>query len=151
MIATSKFILRRPIATACIPRTSPPYHNTLIAVCKQGRSSTCRKCGGGWREPGQGGRSLAVLTFECSDTCIMAMHVVSQDDLISIAQFHLDQHHTISSPQTESNFLPSLCPYSPYSFNRSSRLTGRKWRGQIKQLASAKGRSQSILLIPGPD
>jgi hypothetical protein len=34
-------------------------------------------------------RSLAVLTCECSETCIMAMHVVSQDDLISIAQFDL--------------------------------------------------------------
>jgi hypothetical protein len=36
------------------------------------------------------------------------MHVVGQDDLISIAQFDLDQHQNISSPQTECN---SLCPY----------------------------------------
>jgi hypothetical protein len=41
----------------------------------------------------------------------MAMHVVSQDDLISIAQFDLDQHQSISSPQTECNSLLSLCPY----------------------------------------
>jgi hypothetical protein len=39
------------------------------------------------------------------------MHVVSQDDLISIAQFDLDQHQIISSPQTECNSLLSLCPY----------------------------------------
>jgi hypothetical protein len=56
-------------------------------------------------------RSLAVLTCECSETCIMAMPVVSQDDLISIAQFDLDQHQNISSPQTEYNSLLSLCPY----------------------------------------
>jgi hypothetical protein len=43
-------------------------------------------------------RSLAVLTCECSETCIMGMHVFSQDDLISIAQFDLDQHQNISSP-----------------------------------------------------
>jgi hypothetical protein len=41
----------------------------------------------------------------------MAIHVVSQDDLISIAQFDLDQHQNISSPQTECNSLLSLCPY----------------------------------------
>jgi hypothetical protein len=41
----------------------------------------------------------------------MAMHVVSRDDLISIAQFDLDQHQNISSPQTECNSLLSLCPY----------------------------------------
>jgi hypothetical protein len=56
-------------------------------------------------------RSLAVLTCECSETCIMAMHVVSQDDLISIAQFDLDQHQNINSSQTECNSLLSLCPY----------------------------------------
>jgi hypothetical protein len=39
------------------------------------------------------------------------MHVVGQDDLISIAQFDLDQHQNISSPQTECNSLLSLCPY----------------------------------------
>jgi hypothetical protein len=55
-------------------------------------------------------RSLAVLTCECSETCIMAMHVVSQDDLISIAQFDLDQNQNISSPQTDCNSLLSLCP-----------------------------------------
>jgi hypothetical protein len=41
----------------------------------------------------------------------MAMHVFSQGDLISIAQFDLDQHQNISSPQTECNSLLSLCPY----------------------------------------
>jgi hypothetical protein len=56
-------------------------------------------------------RSLEVLTCECSETCIIAMHVVGQDDLISIAQFDLDQHQNISSPQTECNSLLSLCPY----------------------------------------
>jgi hypothetical protein len=55
-------------------------------------------------------RSLAVLTCECSETCIMAMHVVSQDDLISIAQFDLDQNQNTSSPQTDCNSLLSLCP-----------------------------------------
>jgi hypothetical protein len=55
-------------------------------------------------------RSLAVLTCECSETCIMAMHVVSQDDLISIAQFDLHQNQNISSPQTDCNSLLSLCP-----------------------------------------
>jgi hypothetical protein len=39
------------------------------------------------------------------------MHVFSQGDLISIAQFDLDQHQNISSPQTECNSLLSLCPY----------------------------------------
>jgi ABC-type uncharacterized transport system permease subunit len=53
----------------------------------------------------------AVLTCECSETCIVAMHVFSQGDLISIAQFDLDQHQNISSPQTECNSLLSLCPY----------------------------------------
>jgi hypothetical protein len=56
-------------------------------------------------------RSLAVLTCECFKTCIMGMHVFSQDDLISIAQLDLDQHQNISSPQTEYNSLLSLCPY----------------------------------------
>jgi hypothetical protein len=42
---------------------------------------------------------------------MMGMHVFSQDDLISIAQFDLDQHQNISSPQTECNSLLSLCPY----------------------------------------
>jgi hypothetical protein len=51
-----------------------------------------------------------VLTCECSETCILAMHVVSQDDLISIAQFDLDQNQNISSPQTDCNSLLSLCP-----------------------------------------
>jgi hypothetical protein len=41
----------------------------------------------------------------------MAMHVVGQDDLISIAQFDLDQHQNISSLQRECNSLLSLCPY----------------------------------------
>jgi hypothetical protein len=41
----------------------------------------------------------------------MAMHVFSQGDLISIAQFDLDQHQSISSPQTECNSLLSLCPH----------------------------------------
>jgi hypothetical protein len=59
----------------------------------------------------QGVRSLAVLACECSETCIMGMHVFNQDDLISIAQFDLDQHQNISSPQTECNSLLSLCPY----------------------------------------
>jgi hypothetical protein len=54
-------------------------------------------------------------TCECSETCIMAIHVVSQDDLISIAQFDLDQHQNISSPQTECNSLLSLCPYIKHS------------------------------------
>jgi hypothetical protein len=40
----------------------------------------------------------------------MAMHVVSQDDLISIAQFDLDQNQNISSPQTDCSSLLSLCP-----------------------------------------
>jgi hypothetical protein len=40
----------------------------------------------------------------------MAMHVVSQDDLISIAQFDLDQNQNISSPQADCNSLLSLCP-----------------------------------------
>jgi hypothetical protein len=72
----------------------------------------CRKWGGGgWREQGQGVRSLAVLTCECSETCNMAMHVVSQDDLISTAQFDLDLHQNTSSPQTECNSLLYLCPY----------------------------------------
>jgi hypothetical protein len=56
-------------------------------------------------------RSLAVLTCECSETCIVAMHVFSQGDLIGIAQFDLDQHQNISSPQTECNSLLSPCPY----------------------------------------
>jgi hypothetical protein len=42
---------------------------------------------------------------------MMGMHVVGQDDLISIAPFDLDQHQNISSPQTECNSLLSLCPY----------------------------------------
>jgi hypothetical protein len=60
-------------------------------------------------------RSLAVLTYECSETCIMAMHVVSQDVLISIAQFDLDKHQNISSPveslHRQSVTLSSLSPY----------------------------------------
>jgi hypothetical protein len=56
-------------------------------------------------------RSLAVLTCECSETCIMAMHVFCQGDLIGIAQFDLDQHQNISSPHTECKSLLSLCPY----------------------------------------
>jgi hypothetical protein len=66
--------------------------------CLQESQGNCDS--GGMPPVAIGVRSLVVLTCECSETCIMAMHVVGQDDLISIAQFDLDQHQNISSLQT---------------------------------------------------
>jgi hypothetical protein len=65
----------------------------------------------------------------------MAMHVFSQGDLISIAQFDRDQHQNICFPQTECNSLLSLCPYIKH-LSRFWALMMRRVEGS-KELAAA--------------
>jgi hypothetical protein len=61
-----------------------------------------------------------------------------QDDLISIAQFDLDQQQSISSPQAECNPLLSLCPCIKQRTRRREscevRSTNRKIQDEVERL-----------------